>query len=281
MDYHFGICEWSMPVSGTLAIRLASQAGYEGIQLGEAGGRANGYPLNNRHVQAAYLEEACRCGIKLHSLNLGALLAEGTLNYAAETEQGRWARESLSKGFEVCRNLDLHAVVITVEPKTEEAFAHVVSHLEYAQRLSRDSGVEIAIESAQPLAQIRRLLDRLDEGTKLCMDLLNPFRFGTGDPREQIRAFGVDRISHFHMKDSDRELFQPGQRGCVPLGQGDAGFFESVKLIRSLTPGGWMISENYYYLPPMNPGDRDFLALAKQDLETLKGAFSQDGSTVD
>ena len=43
MSYHFGICEWSLPVSGPLAIRFAAVAGAEGIQLGEAGGRAMGF----------------------------------------------------------------------------------------------------------------------------------------------------------------------------------------------------------------------------------------------
>ena len=37
MGRHFGICEWALPVSGPLAIRLAAEAGYEGIQLGELG----------------------------------------------------------------------------------------------------------------------------------------------------------------------------------------------------------------------------------------------------
>lgn len=37
MGYQFGICEWSLPVSGPLAIRLAGEAGFTGIQLGEAG----------------------------------------------------------------------------------------------------------------------------------------------------------------------------------------------------------------------------------------------------
>ena len=94
----YGICEWSLPVSGTLAIRLAEEIGYDGMQLGEAGGRQMGYPLNDPRVQALYQETAAACGIELHSLNLGALLAEGTLNYAPETMQGRYARASLRKG---------------------------------------------------------------------------------------------------------------------------------------------------------------------------------------
>ena len=33
MGRHFGICEWALPVSGPLAIRLAAEAGYEAPQL--------------------------------------------------------------------------------------------------------------------------------------------------------------------------------------------------------------------------------------------------------
>ena len=54
----YGICEWSLPVSGTLAIRLAEEIGYDGMQLGEAGGRQMGYPLNDPRVQALYQETA-------------------------------------------------------------------------------------------------------------------------------------------------------------------------------------------------------------------------------
>lgn len=273
MKQQFGICEWSLPVSGPLAIRIAAEAGYEGMQLGEAGGRRMGYPLNHRRVQELYREAAAECGLALHSLNLGALLAEGTMNYAAGTEQGDYARESLEKGFAACGALGIRRVVITVDPVTEEAFENVITHLNFARGLAGGAGVEISIESARPLSLIQRLLDELGGDVKICMDLLNPLRFGTGNPREQIRAFGKDRISHFHMKDSVRPLFQPGQRGCVPLGQGDAGYRESVEIIKELSYEGWMITENYYYLPPLNDGNSDFMELAAKDLKTLRESF--------
>lgn len=273
MKQHFGICEWSLPVSGPLAMQLAKEAGYEGMQLGESGGRNMAYPLNHKRVQEIYRETASHLGLQLHSLNLGALLAEGTLAYAAGTEQGDFARKSLAKGFEVCRNLDIRTVVITVEPKDDEIFRNIVGHLDYAARMAKDSNVEIAIESAQPLPTIEKLLAAVDPDIKVCMDLLNPLRFGTGIPQEQIRAFGKDRISHFHMKDSVKELFRIGQRGCTLLGTGDAGISESVGIIKELGYEGWMITENYYHLPPMNSGEDDFAALAAKDLEIMKQYF--------
>lgn len=270
MRRHFGICEWAFPVFGPLAIRLAREAGYDGIQLGEAGGRRMGFPLNHPRVRQIYCETAEQYQIELHSLNLGALLAEGSLNHAAGSERGQHARESLRAGFSACRKLDIHTIVITVDPQTEEAAAHVVSHLRFAAELAQDSDVEIAMESALPLERIQRILAGAGESVKVCMDLLNPLRFGTGSPQQQIHAFGADRISHFHMKDSVSSLFQPGQRGCVPLGQGDAGYAESVELIKRLPYEGWLITENYYYLPPMNRGDGDFVELAARDLATMK-----------
>lgn len=274
MKQHFGICEWSLPVSGTLAIEIAGEIGFDGMQIGEAGGRKMGYPLNNPRVIDAYKKAAENSGIKLHSLNLGALLSEGTFNFAPDTAEGCCAKESLDKGFDVCRKLGIGSVVITVEPATEEAFENVLRHLAYAEKLSEDSGVTIALESAQPLEDILRLLDRADKRIKICMDVLNPLRFCTGDPHRQIAAFGKDRIDHFHFKDSVKSLFQRGQRGCVLLGTGDAGYSKSVDIIKSLGFEGWMISENYYCFPPMNNGSEDFIALAAADLNTLRTSFS-------
>lgn len=274
-EMKYGICEWSLPVSGTLGIRLAGELGYDGIQLGEAGGRQMGYPLKHRRVQELYLETAQMCGIKLHSLNLGALLAEGTLNYAAETLQGQYARESLHKGFEVCSALGIGTIVITVNSQDDEQTSNVLNHLRYAVQLAAENGVEIAVESAQELPVILGILECMQEKIKICMDILNPLRFGSGNPQEQICIFGKERISHFHMKDSEKELFRIGERGCTLLGTGDAGYEKSVELIRKMHYEGWVISENYYYLPPMFTDDADFVELARKDLRTMRESFSE------
>ena len=40
------------------------------------------------------------------------------------------------------------------------------------------------------------------------------------------------------------------------------------------------MTENYYYLPPMNDGEADFIALASCDLETMKKSFKEDGRSA-
>lgn len=54
------------------------------------------------------------------------------------------------------------------------------------------------------------------------------------------------------------------------LGTGDGKYEQSVKIINDMGFEGWLMTENYYYLPPMNDGEADFIALASCDLETMK-----------
>ncbi len=266
----YGICEWSLPVSGPAAIRLAGEMGYDGMQLGEAGGRANAYPLNNPWVQEIYMKAARLYNVEFQGLNLGALLGSGDMNFPAGTPRGDNARLSLLKGFEACRAMNIPLVVITFDSDDEESFVNNISHVKYAEELSLETGVKISIESAMTLPRIQRMLDEVSPEDKICMDLLNPLRFCTGDPQEQIRVFGCDRIDHFHMKDSISSLFVKGQRGCVPLGTGDADLPGSCRIIRELGFEGWFITENYYMFPPMNDGEQDFIELARNDLQAMK-----------
>ena len=201
MTQHFGVCEWSFPVSGPLAIQLAAAAGYEGMQVGEAGGRRMGFPLNDPRVCAAYRESAEACHVRLHSLNLGALLAEGTMNYAAETQEGAWARESLEHGFAACRTLGVEDVVITVDAPDAEAESNAVEHLRYARQLAADSGVVIAMESALPLPDIDDMLrlqnfNRLAHRRTADPEALHQFRLG-GQLRAGLQGFLNDHFSEF------------------------------------------------------------------------------------
>ena len=272
MKYNIGICEWALPVNGTLAIKCASKAGYDGIQLGEAGGRKKGFPLNHPLVQASYLKAARKHHIKLHSINLGELLSEGLINYAPGTFNGEHARECLKNGIFACHSLGVSTLVITLNFPDEDALKNTISHLEYALEIARYFHVELALECALPWEQFSKLLNSVSPDFKVCMDMLNPLRFQTGDPVSQVHLFGRDKISHFHMKDSISGLFSSKERGCVLLGQGDAHYPQSVDVIKEIHYSGWIFSENYYYLPPMNM-QQDFMELCKTDCNTLKASF--------
>lgn len=275
MENRFGICEWSMPVRGTEAIKFAARIGFDGIQIGEAGGRLESFPLNDMRTQQNYKEAAEKYGIQIHSLNLGSLLQEGTLNRSPDSNEGRYARESILKALEVCNALGIKTIVITADPSTEEEMENAAAHIRFAAKEAGMTGIEIAVESADTAEQIGRLLYMTGAGkqgsnVKLCMDILNPLRFNTGNPWEQIQIFGREMISHFHMKDSLKSLFNPGERGCVILGTGDGGYQKSAEAIKKIGFEGWFITENYYYLPPMSGENKDFSIFAAKDLSIMK-----------
>lgn len=265
---YFGICEWALPVTGPLAIRLASDIGFDGIQLSEAGGTHMNFPLNNSRVQSAYLSAATEHQITLHSINLGALLQEQTMFYEPHTSRGDAARLSISNGILACHHMNIPSIVCTVSPETKEGLANSIEHLKFACAFARQYGITITMESILPLNTILYILDRVGPELKICMDILNPLRFGSGDPIEQILTFSNKHIHHFHMKDSLRKLFSPTDRGCVLLGTGDVNLSQILDSIKKIDYCGWYISENYYYLPPLNV-DGDFFDLAKKDLYTL------------
>ena len=270
----FGICEWSLPISGPCAIQLAGEIGYNGIQLGEAGGASMGFPLNNKRVQEIYMESSSAYKVEFQALNLGALLSSGDMNFPRGNSRGDMADLSLRKGFEACKALKVPKVVITFDSDNEETFVNNLYHVRYAEKLSQETGVGITVETAMTLPRIMRMLEEISPDDGICMDLLNPLRFGTGDPIEQIQAFG-DRIDHFHLKDSTKDLFIKGQRGCVLLGTGNAGLESSIRLIKELRLQGWFITENYYQFPPMNDGNKDFISLASLDLEYMRNMLNE------
>lgn len=266
----FGICEWALPVSGPLAIQLASQIGFEGIQISDNGGSKMAFPLNNPNVQKSYIQTAKDYNVILHSLNLGALLQEGSIMHPSDTLFGKSARRSLEKAVLACHDMDIPSIVCTVSPNTVSEYENSLEHLKYACSLASVYGVQVVLESILPLEKILNLLEKCPH-LQICLDILNPLRFGTGDPCEQIVKFGRENIHHFHMKDSIQSLFSPTERGCVLLGNGDVQFNTVVNTIKDIGYNGWFISENYYYYSPMNgDGDTDFMELARVDLKTLE-----------
>ncbi len=78
----FGVCEFSFPCWGPLALQMAHEAGFTGMQLADAGGSTNAYPLNNKRVQESYLEAAAKYGITLQSIHLYTLVRQNFIRFS-------------------------------------------------------------------------------------------------------------------------------------------------------------------------------------------------------
>lgn len=278
--FKFGVCEFSFPCWGPLAIQMAHEAGFQGMQLADAGGSQNAYPLNNKRVQSAYLEAAAKYGIELQSIHLYTLVRQGFIRSAPDSPEGRECKESLKKGIIAASEMGIPTVMVEgMRMYGAAQHHHVFEMYRYAVELAQDYGVQIAMETDIRLEDHFRFLDRFDGKLKLCFDTHNPVMYGTGHPPDMIRELGRERIDHFHIKESqpDAEGFVTKETApIVLLGEGGTFFRESVQTIKDIGYSGWIISETFYTRPNLNVNGEDYVSLAKKDVETLRAAFGTD-----
>ncbi|MDP2792285.1 MAG: sugar phosphate isomerase/epimerase family protein [Rectinemataceae bacterium] len=269
--YRFGICEWTLPACGAAAVELAGLAGFEGIQLGDLGGSAKGYPLCDRRVQTEILEASAHTGVELQALHLHTLVREGGMIHPAGTQEGQSAMESIRRGVESCRALGIPVLMLTsgfaCEIRDEEGFFAFSRMLNYACDIADDSGVRIVFESILGVPDILRMRRATGGRMRICYDTFNMIRFGRGNPLEDLARLESDDIDHFHLKDAPPDL-----KGCALLGRGCGCFDEVARRICETGFSGWLVSENYYAQPPLCEGG-DPVKLARLDAEMMRASF--------
>ncbi|MCX4373394.1 MAG: sugar phosphate isomerase/epimerase [Dysosmobacter sp.] len=274
--FKFGACEWSFPCWGALALKMAREAGFTGMQLGDAGGSLHAYPLTDRRVQEHYLEAASKYGIELQSIHLYTLGHQGYVRHSPDSPEGRICRESIEKGIIAAHQMGIPTVIVDgMRMNTAAKRRHVFEMERCAAEIADAYGVNIAMETDMTLEEHVAFLDGLGGRVTLCFDTHNPMMYGTGKPADLIRALGKERIDHFHMKESrpNEDGYITVETPIVLLGQGITEFRESVEAIQEIGYSGWIISENFYYRPNLTCGGEDPVDLARRDVETLQAAF--------
>jgi len=58
-NYKFACTQWGMPGEGLYAVRVAAEAGLDGLQI-EIASHENGYPLLQKTVREGYMEDSER-----------------------------------------------------------------------------------------------------------------------------------------------------------------------------------------------------------------------------
>ena len=273
----FGVCEFSFPYWGPWAVKMASEAGYSGIQLADGGGSMYSYPLNDKWIQDGYLESAAKYGVHLQSIHLYTLVRQGFIRSSLTSRDGEEGMESIKKGIIAASQMNIPVVMIEgMRMYGAAQRRHVFDMYKYAVEVADAYGVQIAMETDITMEEHFKFLDAFDGKLKLCFDTHNPCMYGTGYPPDMIRALGKDRIDHFHMKESmpDSEGFITKETApIVLLDQGGTYFKESVQAIKDIGYEGWIISETFYTRPNLNRDGENYVSLAKRDVETLKEAF--------
>lgn len=268
MKNSYGICEWYLALNGPSAVKLASQMGYDGIQLGDLGGARNNFPMLDKRIQEEYLETAYNNGIKLQALHTFTSTRDGGMQYPIESPEGEQAIISFKKAVRICTEMSIPTVMVASYGASnfhnEYEMKNTGAMLKLFSAIAQEQSIGLAYEGFAIIDKLLWIQDYVGSGLKFCYDTLNPIRFGTGDPLIEIPMIGIESIDHVHVKDAPVNM-----TGCCPLGEGNGGVEETINLLKKLGYKGWYVAENYYYLPPMSAMGHG-IDLAKKDLATLK-----------
>ena len=101
--------------------------------------------------------------------------------------------------------------------------------------------------------------------------------YAAGTGPQLIHQLGAERIAQFRMKDlsADAEGFVTRETGRPALlGAGSGDIPACVDAICKSEYSGWILSETPYYRGELQLPGQDYVAVAKNDLETLKHLFN-------
>ncbi len=241
-----------MAIPGPAAIKTAARLGFDGIQISDLQGIRNNYPLNDSRLQALYLEAVEETGIRLQAFLPGAsLMSYGNILNPIGSAKGQEAIQSFRKSLQVCNALNINVIVIpgleSNRVNNEYQYKNTCNMLKLFVEEAEDCGVTVAYESFLSTEALINLIEFTGGKLKTVFDTLNPIRYGFANPSDEILKLGSDVIDHIHVKDACTDL-----TGTCPLGQGAGRFDETVAAIKQTGYTGWYITENFYYLTPMN-----------------------------
>ncbi len=266
-----GACEWALPIEGPAACKLAADVGLDGIQL-DIGPWERGFTKSRKYVRDMYLEFAHRYGIEFPSM----AVRTGDY-YSLVDEPGSVEHEIVRRGIlaavEASEYMDIPLIMVPTFEKsyiqTEHHFRIVVDVLREACKAAAGSGITIAAENTLSVAQTLRMVEEVDSvNFALYFDFQN-YYLANDDCTPCVLEELYPYVVEVHVKDGrNKEL-----SGAL-LGTGDADFFASLEVLKRRGYDGWLVSENYYDMPPLCTVHDDPIELLRKDIAVLRTALS-------
>lgn len=252
MKNKYGICEWYLAVPGPAAIKTAAQIGYDGIQISDLQGVRGNFPLNDPRIQELYLEAAEETGIQIQAFLPGtSIMAHGGICHPMDSIKGQEVIHNFRKSLEVCIALSIPSLIIpgldASRVQNDYQYQNTCRMLRQFAQEACEAGITLTYESFLSTDRLLSLLDFTDGRLKITFDTLNPIRYGTAEPSQELRRLDVEIIDHIHVKDAYEDLI-----GTCPLGAGAGRFDETVQTLKDCGYTGWYVAENFYYQPPMS-----------------------------
>ena len=298
-SYQFSASEYCFPIWGRLAMEMAKDAGFTGIQITDGGGylqphpknngfveyerfgldlrRKDSFPLTDPTVQKYYLETAEKTGIQLTGIYLYLLDHQGFIKFADRTPQGQQCRETIRNAVKAASEMGIPLVTIPANGMFGVGqHTYAFEKLRYAVEVGVEFGVQVAASMDTLLSRQLEILEKLDGKLKLNFNTIDPTFYATGDAPALIRSLKPEQAACFRVRDmakTDEGFVVKEESRNTLLGQGDAGFAACAAAIRENGYTGWIVSETPYYSQDLAELG-SFSQLAKRDLETLEQVFN-------
>lgn len=268
-----GCVAWALPGGGMYAPYVAKRAGLEGIQL-ELGSYTAGFPLAQRDVQKAYLEDKERYGLEYPAIVLNDVM-DNEFIYGRNTEHGRIAYEQMELAVEVAEEMAIDQIMIPNFINnliTEKVHVeHTIQALKFICEKAAKKGILIVTENALDWREQTRLLELVGcANLKIHFDTQN-FKFNFDRNQcEQLKGLLPYMVPQLHVKDG---VLNPGE--CL-LGEGNTDFFAQMQILLETGFCGWIILENYYnFIPLRNDSIRESqMQMLQKDIATLRKCFA-------
>ena len=267
----YGICEWVFPVQGPYFIKMASQIGFDGVEL-ELGTYEHNFPLSNKSVYESYLEEAEKWGISFSALAVNALCQYGMRHPKGSKPRGI-AEYAIEKSVETAYAMGIDIIQLPSFDdgyiNNQSEFESLIECIKYACRLAQDKGITITTENVLSVDENIKLIHEVNmPNVGVYFDTQNPYlRKGYYVP-DMIRNLR-ELIVQVHVKDG-----RDGELSAALLGQGSTDYFRSVQALKETQYQGWIVLENFYDQRPMNNGDQDPFVLIQEDFKILKESIA-------
>lgn len=263
----FGICHFSLPLEGPCAVIIASKIGFEGVQLDMIRNYKNQLALAEKITQNKFLDLGKKYNIEYPSIAVRELD-----QFSMFAEDNNIAVNAIDKALDTAGNMKIPIVLIpnfgNSEIKNELDFSKAVKVMTRACDLAANRGVTLATESTLSPDDIERLINAVNRpNIKLYFDTQNHYLY-KGYNTAQLLERLMPYVCEVHVKDGKNKDLS----GAL-LGQGDAGFNNCVEVLKKHNYSGWVITENYYDLKPLNLQNDDPVELMKMDYKILKDAF--------
>ncbi|MFJ7724608.1 sugar phosphate isomerase/epimerase family protein [Neobacillus sp. NPDC097160] len=268
-----GICQWSLPIDGPHACKLAAQLGIDGIQL-DIGGYERGFPLSRKIVQESYLELGDQYGVSFPSIAVNET-SNWSMTTPKNSQEHQIIMTAITKAIETAEIMNIPLVMIpsfeASDIKNEFDFQRSIETLQDACDYAKDLGITIATENLLSIDEMFRLFNGVNRSNlKLYFDTQNHYLSKGYDIPEMIEKLGSLFCNEIHVKD--------GRYGYVSgslLGEGDSGFFRSMEVLKKIGYSGWINIENYYDQLPLSLENDNPVELIKKDIETLKSTINE------